>query len=50
MSVVTVVFILFYFGEGKGTIRQGSRKLVPLVPPLPDKPHLVGLNEILIDK
>ena len=25
---------------------QGSRKLVPLVLPVPDKPHLVGQNEI----
>jgi hypothetical protein len=25
--------------------RQGSRKLAPLAPPVPDKPHLVGQNE-----
>ena len=25
---------------------RGSRKLVPLVPPVPDKPDLVGQNEI----
>ena len=25
---------------------QGSRKLAPLAPPVPDKPHLVGQNEI----
>jgi hypothetical protein len=26
--------------------RQGSRKLEPLGPPVPDKSHLVGQNEI----
>jgi hypothetical protein len=26
--------------------KQRSRKLVPLVPPIPDKPYLVGQNEI----
>jgi hypothetical protein len=25
---------------------QGCRKLAPLAPPVPDKPHLVGQNEI----
>ena len=29
---------------------QGSRKLVPLVPPIPDKPNLVGENEIKMKK
>jgi hypothetical protein len=33
---------IFIFGEHT----QGSRKLVPLVLPVPDKPHLVGQNEI----
>jgi hypothetical protein len=28
------------------TCEQGSRKLAPLAPPVPDKPHLVGQNEI----
>ena len=29
---------------------QGSRKLAPLAPPVPDKPYLVGQNEILMEK
>jgi hypothetical protein len=32
------------------TSYQGSRKLAPLVPPVPDKPHLVGQNEIQMKK
>ena len=30
----------------KAASRQGSRMLAPLAPPVPDKPHLVGQNEI----
>ena len=33
-------------GKGGGSSGQGSRKLEPLEPPVPDKPHLVGQNEI----
>ena len=29
---------------------QGCRKLAPLAPPVPDKSHLVGQNEILKNK
>ena len=29
---------------------QGCRKLAPLAPPVPDKPHLVGQNEIYMEK
>ena len=31
---------------GADTHHQGSRKLEPLEPPVPDKSHLVGQNEI----
>ena len=32
------------------TPAQGCRKLAPLAPPVPDKSHLVGQNEILKKK
>jgi hypothetical protein len=33
-------------GEIQWSGKQGSRKLAPLAPPVPDKSHLVGQNEI----
>ena len=37
-------------GAGLDGAGQGCRKLAPLALPVPDKPHLVGQNEILIRK
>ena len=35
-----------YMDDANNTHQQGSRKLEPLEPPVPDKSHLVGQNEI----
>jgi hypothetical protein len=57
MDMKAVAGLRFWYTVGSrlhelsaGTLphNQGSRKLAPLAPPVPDKPHLVGQNEILM--